>query len=245
MKNCLLLLTFNLLSTFCAGQTKYYSFDQISAYNIEDFSKMKSLKIEMLKKKFPKMAVLESYYEIKRNADSIIDNVSFKIMPRSQAKNILKRNKFVGKQFPFENSNTIDGSNISTFIDNGKPTLVNLWFTQCPPCIEEIPILNKIQDEYKDRINFVAITFDEKFKVLQFFSKVFFDFEHITDALKITAKLKIQSYPVNYLIDKNKNIYSTENGIEYARSDGGQITIGSGDELRRRLDQLLIYNSNL
>jgi thiol-disulfide isomerase/thioredoxin len=59
----------------------------------------------------------------------------------------------------------------------GKPTLIN-WFTNCAPCIEEIPVLNKIMNDNKDRFNFVAITFDDKEKVSKLLKRKF-DFTHM------------------------------------------------------------------
>ena len=32
----------------------------------------------------------------------------------------------------------------------GRPLLVNLWATWCPPCIEEMPVLNRLQESYRD-----------------------------------------------------------------------------------------------
>lgn len=38
----------------------------------------------------------------------------------------------------------------------GKPTVINLWATWCPPCRREMPVLQRAQNEYKD-VNFVFI----------------------------------------------------------------------------------------
>ena len=33
----------------------------------------------------------------------------------------------------------------------GKPVVVNFWATWCPPCVAELPELQKISEEYKDK----------------------------------------------------------------------------------------------
>ena len=43
----------------------------------------------------------------------------------------------------------------------GKVILVNLWATWCPPCIAEMPSLNKLQEQYGDeRFEVITINFD-------------------------------------------------------------------------------------
>src|SRR5690625_5589848 len=43
----------------------------------------------------------------------------------------------------------------------GKPTVINLWATWCPPCRREMPVLEKSQNTYKN-VNYVFINQDEK-----------------------------------------------------------------------------------
>ena len=44
---------------------------------------------------------------------------------------------------------------------NGKPLLVNFWATWCDPCREEFPDLVKIDTDYKEKIDFITVSFDE------------------------------------------------------------------------------------
>ena len=44
----------------------------------------------------------------------------------------------------------------------GKVVVLNFWATWCPPCIEEIPSLNQLQDHYADKgLEVVAVSVDE------------------------------------------------------------------------------------
>jgi thiol-disulfide isomerase/thioredoxin len=46
------------------------------------------------------------------------------------------------------NFDTPDGKNLALSAFRGKPLLVNFWATWCPPCVEELPLLD---DFYKDQ----------------------------------------------------------------------------------------------
>jgi thiol-disulfide isomerase/thioredoxin len=43
---------------------------------------------------------------------------------------------------------------------NGKPLLVNFWATWCDPCREEFPDLVKIDQDYKNKIDFITVSTD-------------------------------------------------------------------------------------
>jgi thiol-disulfide isomerase/thioredoxin len=45
----------------------------------------------------------------------------------------------------------------------GKVIVINLWFTTCHPCIAELPALNKLVKEYKDKnVVFLGLSTDTK-----------------------------------------------------------------------------------
>lgn len=54
---------------------------------------------------------------------------------------------------------TRDGRSIplGSRVAAGKPTLISIWASWCPPCIAEAPYLNKIRKDLGDRYNFVYI----------------------------------------------------------------------------------------
>lgn len=129
--------------------------------------------------------------------------------------------KFIGKKLPFENLTDIKGNEFNIESLNGKPTLVNLWFVSCPPCIEEMPQLNELKKHYGERVNFLAVTFDKKQKVDDFLLNKSFDFTHIVDAQIEMNKLNNNSYPLNIYLDKDGIIKSYE-GFLSKDLDGGK-----------------------
>jgi thiol-disulfide isomerase/thioredoxin len=44
---------------------------------------------------------------------------------------------------------------------NGRPLLINFWATWCPPCTEEFPDLVKLDAEYRGKVDFVTVSFDD------------------------------------------------------------------------------------
>ncbi len=53
----------------------------------------------------------------------------------------------------------------------GKVVVLNLWATSCPPCLQEIPTLDRLQASYKDRGLVVIIVSDEPRERLQEYFK--------------------------------------------------------------------------
>ncbi len=69
---------------------------------------------------------------------------------------------------------------------NGKIVVLNFWFTSCPPCLKEIPELNKIVAEYKGKdVVFLGLATDDV-KTLEGFLKDHpFDYEIIPKATQL------------------------------------------------------------
>lgn len=95
-----------------------------------------------------------------------------------------------------------------------KITLVNLWFTSCPPCIAEIPYLNHLTEVYKNKVNFVAITFNTKDTVDAFLERKPFYFEHLVDAARyLKDDLQNNAYPRLILMDQAGKVRFIENAV--------------------------------
>lgn len=61
----------------------------------------------------------------------------------------------------------------------GKPTVINLWASWCPPCHREMPVLAQAQKDFK-QINFVMLNQGESAeKVQAYLTKNQFSFQHI------------------------------------------------------------------
>ena len=68
----------------------------------------------------------------------------------------------------FELEEVMTGSPIPSSTFQGKSLLVTFWATWCPPCVQEIPSLIKLQNEYSaDGFSVVAISVDQEKGVVQ------------------------------------------------------------------------------
>ena len=132
-------------------------------------------------------------------------------------KDELRNAKFVGKPLPGFTLPDINGKMVGVEDLKGKPVVLNLWFTTCPPCIAEMPDLNKIKSENPD-ITFLAITYDEKEKVSAFLKNHPFDFRQITDAKSYVGSLT-EEFPTTFFIDKNGIVRAITSGSQLDRLD--------------------------
>ena len=91
----------------------------------------------------------------------------------------------------------------------GKVSVVNFWATWCPPCIEEIPSLNRLKQQMRGRpFELISINYaEDKATVLEFMRRVEVDFPVLLDTNGTHAKAwKVISYPSTFIIDTQGNI---------------------------------------
>lgn len=99
----------------------------------------------------------------------------------------------------------IDGGVQSLAKLRGYPVLVNHWATWCPPCIEELPVLNRITREYGPRgLVVLGLAADEDVAtVRRFLEENPVDFEVLLDASgAVGTKYRLTGYPETFLIDR-------------------------------------------
>lgn len=101
---------------------------------------------------------------------------------------------------------TTDGQVVSLNQFRGKPVLLNFWASWCQPCRDEMPYLQQIYNEYKDKgLVFYGIDIGESPEAINTF---FLDNSLSLPVLLDSDKSVGQSYqitgvPETFLIDKN------------------------------------------
>ena len=70
----------------------------------------------------------------------------------------------LGKPFPDFTVTDIDGNTftLSEKLKDHEAVLINFWATWCVPCRNEFPAINKVYEEYKDRVAFIALSKEPK-----------------------------------------------------------------------------------
>ncbi|MDQ1098725.1 MULTISPECIES: TlpA family protein disulfide reductase [Chryseobacterium] len=142
-------------------------------------------------------------------------NDSTFVLPRLEIKSANTSGYFFDYQTYSEQTfkKKVDFTNLKSIrsnknIDHSKPYFVNCWFINCSPCVAEIPDLNKLQEEYKNKINFIAITFDNENLVKRFLEKTPFNFINLSNQKDLLHKMEVFSYPTSFILDKDGNFIS-------------------------------------
>lgn len=105
-----------------------------------------------------------------------------------------------------------------------KVVLVNFWATWCPPCIAEMPSLQKLYNDYNNKIEFVFVS-DESFKTINsFLEKNNYTFKVYKEASK-SDFFNIRGIPRTFLIDKQGKVVIDKTGAANWNSDSVRQTI--------------------
>jgi thiol-disulfide isomerase/thioredoxin len=112
-----------------------------------------------------------------------------------------------------------------------KIVFVNFWATWCPPCRAELPMIQELYNDYKDKVAFVFVT-DESWQTVQtFFNKNSYNLPTYNSvSLPPQTFLETNSIPASYLIDADGNILISKTGAANWNSD----------KVKKLLDKLLL-----
>jgi len=102
----------------------------------------------------------------------------------------------------------------------GKVVFVNFWATWCPPCLAEMPAVNKLYELYKDHkdVVFLLVDADGDLAVSrQFMDKKKYDLPVYAVASAIPEKIFKGSLPTTVVFDKKGRLsYHGEGAANYA-----------------------------
>lgn len=114
------------------------------------------------------------------------------------------KNCVTGKHIPAFSATTLTGQKIDASDLKDKVVVINFWSISCPPCLAELPALNKLVNEYKNKnVVFIAITFESMKRMNDdFFPRFQFDFKLVINAQSIIDTFGSSGYPTTYIVDK-------------------------------------------
>jgi thiol-disulfide isomerase/thioredoxin len=129
---------------------------------------------------------------------------------------------------------TLDGKSVSLADLKGKVVFMNIWATWCPPCIAEMPGIQRLYTKVdRDKVAFVMLTVDDDpEKAKRFIEKKKYTFPVYSIDGPVPRDFATQAIPSTFVLDKNGKIV--------ARHDG--MADYDTDEFREFLDGLVRGN---
>jgi peroxiredoxin len=101
----------------------------------------------------------------------------------------------------------LDGKMVSLNDYRGKVVLLNIWATWCPPCVDEMPSMEKLYQELKgDGFEILAVSIDESGAktVLPFMKRHKLSFPALTNPKGDIKNLyQITGVPESFILDQN------------------------------------------
>lgn len=221
---------------FSQETAKYYRQGN-KTFNESEYKAHKESYLNDFKKLIPDATLSEEFFKTIQTTDSTIVyfTLGLHVVEKEEQKsNIASETIYsmIGKKFPFELFPSIQEKNII-----GKPSLINLWFIACPPCLEEIPSLNTLQKEFSTQVNFIAITLDKEEALQKFLKKKPFNFIQVADSRKPLEKI-ITNFPKNIFLDKDGIIVSVEGNVTLSINDKQEFIFDLSN-FREQLKKLL------
>ena len=93
---------------------------------------------------------------------------------------------------------------------HGKVTVVNFWATWCPPCVEEIPSLNRLREQMQGQpFELITINYAESAKTIrEFMQNVSVQFPVLLDPNGLTAqRWNVIGFPSTFVIGPDGQIH--------------------------------------
>ncbi|KAB1067318.1 TlpA family protein disulfide reductase [Tamlana haliotis] len=111
----------------------------------------------------------------------------------------------------------------------GQVILVNFWATWCPPCIAEMPSMQALYKDYKDKVTFVFVSNESPADVQKFLNEKGYTFESYRPTTASPEVFDVTSIPRTFLIDKSGHVIIDKTGAAN----------WSSKEVRKTLDEIL------
>ncbi|CAM3566628.1 TlpA family protein disulfide reductase [Zobellia roscoffensis] len=123
----------------------------------------------------------------------------------------------------------LDGE-VHSFQDKkGEVVFLNLWATWCKPCLEEIPDLQMLFNDYGNKVNFMLVSQEEFGRVINFVQKRGYNLPFYYSKNQVPEIFRSSTIPTTYILNKDGKIVMAENGaVDW-----------NGDEIRELLDKLI------
>ncbi|WP_235860257.1 peroxiredoxin family protein [Rossellomorea aquimaris] len=97
----------------------------------------------------------------------------------------------------------LSGEEVTLSQFKGKKVIINFWATWCPPCKEEMPVMEDFYKKNRDEIEILAINIDPQYNVKEYQQSLGLSFPILLDEDdKINKAYDILTVPTTYVINE-------------------------------------------
>ncbi|MEO1056227.1 MAG: TlpA disulfide reductase family protein [Actinomycetota bacterium] len=116
----------------------------------------------------------------------------------------------------------------------GQPTVMNFWFSTCPPCAKELPDFAEVHSEVGDEVRFIGVnTIDSVETMERFAGERGVTYEQLRDPFaELTDAIGAVAFPITLFVTSDGTI------IE-------QTGVLDADQLRERVDELQTIDAEI
>lgn len=108
--------------------------------------------------------------------------------------------QYTGDTLPVVDLVGADGA-AATLVGDGRPMVVNLWSSTCPPCARELVVLGELATELGDEVRFVGINVDDSIeRMVEFAAARNVTYEQYRDSGDLLDALGVVALPVTLFV---------------------------------------------
>ena len=107
----------------------------------------------------------------------------------------------------------VDGIVFTLHDFKDKVVFINLWATHCPPCIAEMPDLQKLYNDYGSKVEFLFVSNEEAEKVNRFMTKKKLSLPTYKPLSQYPDDFETSSIPTTFVVNKEGEIVIHKVGL--------------------------------
>ena len=214
-----------LFSSLHADQAKWWRYHKTNIDLSSDFLPLGEDGDSISKKAFFEALLTGEFIAIEKKSNAARDQYQlFKLTKESDADisytisadsyREYKHFTMEGQQFPDFNLTDLDGKTYTKEALLGKTLVVKTWFLNCKPCIEEMPQLNQLVEEYSENkdVVFLSLSLDTKTELQKFLSERKFNYAVVPQQKAfIEDTLGFSIYPTHIIVEPSGKIRKVVN----------------------------------
>ena len=94
----------------------------------------------------------------------------------------------------------------------GEVIFLNFWATWCPPCIAEMPSIQRLYNEYEEKVNFILVSGENPETIKNFMQKNGYTFPIYIQSFQSPEIFESSSIPTSFIISPEGNIVMKKKG---------------------------------